>query len=315
MSINIKPMLATIDNNFSLDNPNYIYEPKLDGFRAFCIKSNNKITLISRNGNDLTSMFPELKFAEQISADSCILDGEIIIYDDQGMPSFNLMQQRQQYKKKISIPATYVAFDILFLENKDLTNLSLLKRKHQLKKIIKITKITNSSNKLQLSYYTSKGQQLLLLMQKMHMEGVVAKLKTGKYIQARSSQWKKIKFEKTVDCIIIGYTAKNRYLSSLALGLYKKTQIKNQIIYIGKVGTGFTEQLLKQISQLIFPLQKNNTQIFSKDPDAKNIHWISPEIVCEVKYAQFTATKRLRAPVFLRIRADKNPEDCNYDQL
>src|SRR5690606_32657873 len=111
------------------NNPDYIFEPKLDGFRALCYKKDKKVKFESRNANDLTTMFPELTIEGNILPKNCILDGEIIIYDEKGKPDFNLMQKREINAKNIEKNATYIVFDILNINNKDVTKLTLIERK------------------------------------------------------------------------------------------------------------------------------------------------------------------------------------------
>lgn len=288
----MKPMLAKITDNLSiLSNEEYIFEPKLDGYRSICIK-NSKINFYSRNNHNITADFKEFNFSKNILAKNCILDGEIVIYDKKGNPSFSLMQNR----KINNLPAVYVVFDILSKDGKDLTSLPLLERK----KILSRTIIENKN--LQLIFYTSDGKKLYKEMLRRGGEGVIAKQKNSQYLSSRTSYWLKIKFQKTLDCIIIGITKKKREISSLALGLIEN----NKLIFIGKVGTGFNERNIKEISSKIKIL--NSEKI-------NGITAVKPNLVCEVKYFELTNEKKLRGAVFLRLREDKFPKECTLDQI
>lgn len=248
---------------------------------------------ISRNNRDITAEFPELAFGDRIKSD-CTLDGEIVIYDEKGNPSFALMQQRKHFRQ----PSTYVAFDILELEGRDLRRLPLSERRKFLLETVK------EGGNLQTMPSTENGEELWNVVTARGLEGVVAKKKDSIYITGRSRAWLKIKLEKTVDCVIVGYATKTREISSLALGLY----VGSTLTYIGQVGTGFSESLLDTLSKEL--VRASNDVALPT-----NIHPVVPDKVCEVKYLEYTRDGRLRAPVFLRIRSDKLPRECTIDQV
>lgn len=202
----MKPMLATIGSTDDLDQDGLIYEPKLDGIRALC-KVNQGLKFISRNGNDITKDYPEFQFREAINATSALLDGEIVVFDEQGNVRFELWQQGYE--------ATYVVFDILNYNGKDLCRLPLGERKKILDEVVIDTPF------LQKCFYTSKGKQLWAEIRKRSMEGVMAKeVESLYYPGKRKSVWRKIKSYNTLEAVIIGYTTRKRVLSSLLLGIY-----------------------------------------------------------------------------------------------
>ena len=286
-------MLAKIHNNENIFDGSYVFEPKLDGYRALCFK-NSSLKFFSRNGNNLTADFPELQSPEKIKAKTSILDGEIVVYDNKGVSNFNLIQNRKG-------TAFFVIFDILMLDGRDLTSLPLLERKKILKKIIKET------GNFQLSFYTEKGKKLISETKKRKFEGVMAKKKLSKYSHGRSSDWLKIKFIKTIDCVIIGYTSQKREISSLLLGLYKN----KKLIFIGKVGTGFNEKILNELKEKF----KKLTTRKSLNIKEKNVSWLKPKLVAEIKFSEITPDKKLRAPVFLKLRDDKDASECKISQI
>ncbi len=294
-------MNAKIGDQSVLTNNNYIFEPKLDGIRALCYV-NKELKFFSRNNIDITSDYPEFDFRDTIKAQACVLDGEIIVYDKQGIPSFSAWQSGG--------PAYYIVFDILMLNGKSLVTLPLVERKKILKKIVTDTK------NLEKIVFTTDGKKLFNLSKKMHLEGVVAKEKDGIYYPGqRKATWLKVKFLNTLDCIIVGYTTKKRTISSLALALY---YYKGQLQYIGNVGTGFNEQLLDELAQLFrkYTVKMQPDLINFNNPRIKTISWLRPQLVCEVKFREFTKDQQLRQSVFLRLRPDKKAKDCTFkDQI
>jgi bifunctional non-homologous end joining protein LigD len=286
-------MLAATGTQAILRSKAYLFEPKLDGYRALCQKKAGILRFTSRNNRDITGDFPELSIGHLIKAD-CTLDGEIVVYDQEGNPSFVLIQQRKQRRQ----PPTYVAFDILELEGRDLRRLPLSTRKQLLARIIE------DGKNLQTMPSTENGEELWKVVIARGLEGVIAKKKESVYVNERSRSWLKIKLEKTVDCVIIGYATKTRKIASLALGLYDG----GVLTYIGQVGTGFSDPLLERLGRQLIEASNNATL-------PKNVRPVIPDHVCEVRYLQFTNDRRLRAPVFLRLRDDKAAVECTMDQV
>lgn len=282
-------MLAKIGDEKDLEKPGYIYEPKLDGIRALLHFGKNPI-FESRNGKDLTTRFSSISLPS-IKASRCVIDGEIVAYDRKGNPDFNLLQNDGQ--------AVFVAFDILEKDGVDLRKKPLMERK----KILRTTLPENAT--VQLIFYTEKGRKLWSAMKKRGTEGVIAKKKDSVYQEGkRSDSWVKVKFLKTVDAIIIGFTEAKRRISSLALGLYDD----DSITFIGKVGTGFDEQFIERF----FPrLEKIKTGKKS-GVLPKEIVPVKPRFVAEVEYLEFTPDKKLRAAVFKRLRDDKEISECRF---
>lgn len=302
----IQPMLAKLSDKSLFKEKNLIYEPKLDGTRAIC-HTNKEIKLINRRGNNITHRYPEFDFKKNIKAKSCVLDGEIVIFNKKGISEFNLLQKRDllEDKEKIAtrsklIPATYVVFDILKIDGKSLTNISLKERFQTLKKIIK------PSKNLKLISQTKSGKKLFDKLTKKGGEGVMAKNIEGKYHTGkRTRDWQKIKKQDTIDAVIIGYTQEKRELSTLLLAVYDSKTLK----YIGKVGTGFSEKEQKEILKKLEKIKTNKSAI---EDLPKNTIFVKPKLVCEAKYLEITKDKMMRAPVFLRMRTDKTAKDCKF---
>jgi bifunctional non-homologous end joining protein LigD len=307
-----KPMLARPAGKEALTKEGYIFEPKLDGTRAICYKSAaDGLRFVNRRNADMTSRYPEFSFADDVKAKTAVLDGEVVVYDANGNPSFTLLQRREQTSDKALVgireavhPATYVAFDILEKDGLDLTGLALLDRK----KILDETVTEGKS--LQKMFFTGDGPGLWKEILKRKLEGVVAKDSASKYYPgARAPVWLKIKYLKTIDCIIAGYTSEKRVISALALAAY----VEEKLRYIGRaVGKGFTEGFLEELHTRLEKIETKEAPV--KYLGEKDIHWVRPELVCEVSFLMLTKDLIMRAPVFLRLREDKRPGECILEE-
>ncbi|MEM1577408.1 MAG: non-homologous end-joining DNA ligase [Candidatus Pacearchaeota archaeon] len=302
-------MLCKNGNKEILNDKNFIFEPKLDGTRAlvFIDKENKKLKIYNRREKEISYRYPEFKFWNNVNKTS-ILDGEIVVFDEKGLPNFNLLQQREQLDNKVEIkikskilPACFIAFDIISINNKDLRNLELEKRKKILDKVIKKEDLYFKK-----IIYFENGKYLWKFVKEKNLEGVIAKRKNSKYENKRSENWLKIKNYKTIDAIVIGFIKEKREISSLALALYKN----NKLIYIGNVASGINDE---KINFLLKNMKKVNRLKVKNLKLNKKINFIKPKIVVEVRYLDFK--QKLRAPTLLRIRFDKAVKECGFDQL
>ena len=305
-----EPMLAAMGSKDDLEREGYIYEPKLDGTRALCYV-NSTMRFVNRRGHELTERYPEFAFRDQIKARSCVLDGELIVYDNRGNPSFHLLQKREQSKpsiaKFLSIqhPATYVIFDILELEGKELLSTRLEERKKIMHAVLR------EGHHLQSIAFTKDGLKLWAVVEQRKLEGVMAKRANSFYEPGkRSDAWLKIKALKTIDCVLLGYTSEIRTISALALGLYFGDELR----YVGRVGTGFTEKYLEELRPVLDGILADKPPVISY-PSEPAITWVRPELIAEVEILELTRDKHLRAPSFRRLRNDKDIKDCVIEQL
>jgi bifunctional non-homologous end joining protein LigD len=317
MPLSIRPMLANITEN-PFDDPNWLFEIKWDGYRAVSFIENGAVRLVSRNQNDLTPRYPELReLPKFVKAQTAILDGEVVVLDEQGRSSFSLMQQRtgirahgRQAAPQRDLPVLYYVFDLIYLEGYDLRRVNLEDRKRVLKEILLPGEILRYSE----HYPGEQGTALFAVAKEKGLEGILAKKRNSCYEEKRSSEWLKIKITQTIDCVIGGYTepeGTRQYFGSLVLGLYNE---KKQLIHVGHAGTGFNQSTLKQIHSVLKPIESNKNPFFGA-VDAKKVHWTKPVKVAEVKFSEWTHETnegglKLRAPVFLGLREDKNPEEC-----
>jgi bifunctional non-homologous end joining protein LigD len=302
-----EPMLAILGTMADLDRPGYYFEPKLDGTRALCYVG-SETRFINRRGWDITTRYPEISFRKEVKAESCVLDGEIVVFDGRGNPSFSLLQKREQARSGMAPllgeqhPATYIAFDILELEGRNITTMPLEERRKRLRKVLR------DGPRAQSIVATTDGPRLWAIVEARKLEGVMAKRADSVYEQGRRSDaWMKIKALQTVDCVIVGFTSEKRTISALALGLF----FGNELRYMGRVGTGFTEMFLARLRPVLDALVIEDPPVkrYPKDP----IIWVRPELVAEIEYLQLTGDGHFRAPSFRRLRDDKAPEECTLD--
>jgi len=316
MPESIHPMLAAAEAE-AFDDPDWLFEIKWDGYRAVAFIQNRKLRLVSRNQNDLTAQFSELReLPKFVEAENAILDGEVVALDEQGRSSFSLMQQRtgiRSHGRRVpgqsGLPIAYYVFDLIYVDGYDLRRVSLEERKEVLAKVISTNEIVRYSE-----HFPEHGLALFEAAKQQGLEGILAKRRGSCYEERRSREWLKIKVTQTIDCVIGGYTdpeGSRQYFGSLVLGLYHD---KGQLIHVGQVGTGFDQLKLSQVWQELKKLETKQNPFYGP-VDARHVHWVKPELVCEVKFTEWTHETaegglKLRAPVFIGLREDKDPQEC-----
>lgn len=297
-------MLAVLGDKDDLDRDGYSFEPKLDGTRALCYVDDD-VRLLNRRGRDITERYPELSLRDHLKAASCVLDGEVVVYDAKGNPSFPLLQKREHSRTGMvhvlsaRHPATYVVFDVLELEGKAVTSSPLEERRELLRTVVR------DEPRMQRIVSTREGHRLWSIIESRRLEGVMAKRDGSAYEPGRrSAAWIKVKTVKTIDCVIVGFTSEKRAISALVLGLYFGDELR----YMGRVGTGFTDRFMEQMRPVLDGLVVRDPPVqgFPDHP----IIWTRPELVAEIEYLQVTKGGHLRAPSFRRIRYDKDPREC-----
>jgi bifunctional non-homologous end joining protein LigD len=326
----IHPMLAT-NAAKAFDNPDWLFEIKWDGYRAVAFIEGGQVRLVSRSQNDLTKQFSELgTLPEFITAERAILDGEIVALDEEGRPSFSLMQQRTGFRpgksrlpRREGVPVIYYAFDLLYLDGYDLRRVGLEQRKQLLQDVIKKDTnkkdATSAGRVIQFSdHYPEKGLALFDAAKQRGLEGIVAKKRNGRYEEKRTNDWLKIKITQRQECVIGGYTdpeGSRESFGALVLGLYDK---KKHLIHVGQVGTGFDQNALKEIYARLQPLKTKQNPFYGEIGGLKKVQFVRPEIVAEIKFAEWThetdeGGMKLRAPVFMGLRFDKSAEECRLE--
>jgi bifunctional non-homologous end joining protein LigD len=317
----IHPMLATPVAK-AFDDSDWLFEIKWDGYRAVAFIDDGRVRLVSRNQNDLTAQFAELgRLPQFVSAQRAILDGEIVALDDEGRPSFSLMQQRTGFhpgkrslQRREGVPVIYYAFDLLYLDGLDLRHVALEQRKQLLKDQIKVGEVIQFSD-----HYAEKGLDLFKAAKQRGLEGIVAKKRSSTYEERRSRDWLKIKITQRQECVIGGYTdpeGSREYFGALVLGLYDR---QKRLIHVGQVGTGFDEKVLKEIFGRLQPLKTKQNPFYGEIGGLRKVQFVRPELVAEIKFAEWTHESadggmKLRAPVFMGLRADKSAEECRLEE-
>jgi bifunctional non-homologous end joining protein LigD len=322
MPSTIYPMLATpTDQPF--EDPDWLFEIKWDGYRAVSFIEKGRVRLLSRNQNDFTTQFAELgDLPQAVEAHAAILDGEIVALDEQGRASFSLMQQRTGIRDRgrrtagrSDVPIAYYVFDLLYLDGYDLRRVWLEARKDRLAKILVPNEVVRYSE-----HFPERGIALFRAAQQQGLEGILGKRRRSVYEERRSRDWLKIKVTQTIDCVIGGYTdpeGSRVNFGSLVLGLYDQ---KRKLVHVGNVGSGFNHSSLEQVREALEPLAAHDTP-FDGPVEARNVHWVKPELVVEVKFTEWThetqeGGPKLRAPVFLGLREDKTAKECTFrDQI
>ena len=313
----VHPMLSETAAE-AFDDPAWLFEIKWDGYRAIAFLEGGKIRLVSRNQVDLTAKYPELnEIPQQLRARAAILDGEIVALDENGRASFSLLQQRSGFrlsgrkaKPRADVAVLYYAFDLLYLDGRDLRRLPLEQRKQQLASLIADGGALRYSD-----HFVERGVALLTLAREKGLEGIVAKRRDSAYQERRSADWRKIKIRHTVECVIGGYTepeGSRKHFGSIVLGLYDK---RGRLIHVGQAGSGFDEKALAELGKIFKPLETRKQPFYSEVEALRKITWMKPKLVAQIEYAEWTlgsegSSPKLRAPVFLGIRDDKEPEEC-----
>jgi bifunctional non-homologous end joining protein LigD len=289
----IQPMLATLVKK-PFDHPDWLFEVKWDGYRAIAEIRDGRVSLYSRNQISLNQKFsPITESLEKFGFDA-VLDGEIVVVDDQGQPHFQLLQN---YQRAEDGHLLYYVFDLLFFDGHDLTTLPLLKRKELLKKVLPAGKYLKFSD-----HVWKEGVLFFQVVKQKGLEGIVAKHSQSPYlIGRRTRQWLKIKTQLAQEGVIAGFTAPRKYFGSLVLGVYEG----GKLIYIGHSGGGFSAANLKNIYERLQPLIQNDCPFKLEPPADTPVTWVKPELVCEVAFAGWTEDGLMRHPVFARLREDK----------
>jgi bifunctional non-homologous end joining protein LigD len=315
-------MLATlIDEPF--DDDNWLYEVKWDGYRALAYCEGRSLRLVSRNQNDLTSGYPELQNIRScINATNAIIDGEIVALDEQGRPSFSLMQQRTGLREgarrirvqRADIPIAYYAFDLIYVDGYDVTRATLEQRKALLQSILSCDGLLRYSD-----HYVGQGTALFKAAAERGLEGIVAKHRPSSYEQKRSREWLKLKITRRQECVIGGFTdprGARENFGSLVLGLYDE---KGRLLPVGQAGSGFTEQSHAKMWQQLKSLETTKNPFFGEIDSDRRVHYVSPKLVAEIKFTEWThegesGTVKMRAPVFQGLRPDKKPSECRFER-
>jgi bifunctional non-homologous end joining protein LigD len=306
------PLMLAESRESPFSDPAWLFELKLDGYRLLAEKGGGPPRLFSRNGNDLSSCFPEVSRAiAALPMRGLVLDGEVVAMDESGKPSFQRLQQRGKLTRSLDIrqatienPVTFFAFDLLAAEGYDVRSLPLLTRKGLLRKLLPPAGAIRF-----LDHFEGDGELLYQQVQKLGLEGIVAKRADSAYRAGRSPCWLKIRTRLSDDFVVVGFTASKGLrtgFGALLLGQY----VKGTLVYSGRAGTGFSDKQLSEVRVRLAANRRDGPPCDGPIPQEKGITWTEPLLVCEVEFTEWTEERLLRQPVFLHFRDDKKPEEC-----
>jgi bifunctional non-homologous end joining protein LigD len=301
----IAPMLATLTDSLPSEGK-WIYEPKLDGVRALIFVSGGNVRIYSRNRKPLNDAYPELVDAlETAVRGDAVLDGEIVAFDNErGVTSFARLQQRMQLRdplraRRSQVPIFLYLFDCLFYEGIDLRGLPVVDRKAVLRDVvwyddpIRFTPHRTTGSAAMLRDACAEGA-----------EGILAKRADSAYVSTRSGDWLKLKCVRQQEFVIGGYTApqgSRERLGALLVGYYDGKALR----YAGKVGTGYDRKTLEYLYQRLVPLARSASPFVEGPAPAGDIQWVTPKLVAQVGFSEWTTAGLLRHPRYLGLRDDK----------
>ena len=289
------------------DGPGWDYEVKFDGYRAILLKAGERVEIRSRNNKDLTRTYPSVHAAGQkLKARSASLDGEVVALDPSGRPSFQALQHRTAHPQHVIV---YYAFDLLHLDGEDLTPLPLGARRPKLAAIVSDSGILLSET------LDGSATDVIQAVRELGLEGIVAKRRDSRYVPGeRSSSWLKLKLDRQQEFVIGGYRPGTNGIDALLVGYYEARQLR----FAGKVRAGFTPHLRRQVFAALEPLHAEQCP-FADLPSSKTSHWgggvtaeqlcemqwVTPALVAQIRFVEWTAEGHLRHAAYLGIRTDK----------
>ena len=301
----VKPMLCTlVDEPFSREG--WLFEVKWDGFRAIGTKHGKDLQLYSRNGTDFRDHYPPVAQALQAMKHDVVLDGEIVVVDQDGRPHFELLQN---WRHNQLGELRYYVFDILWCDGHDVRTMPLIERKKLLHKVVPKNSIVRYSDHVE-----THGQELFDEMEKRGLEGVVAKQADSPYRENdRGAAWLKIKTHLRQEVVIGGFTeprGSRKFLGSLVVGVYEK----GQFVYVGHSGGGIPDDQRRQLREKLLRRERKTSPFVNPPRSGEPVHWVRPELVCEMSFSEWTSEGSMRQPQFKGLRADKTPEDVHREK-
>ena len=303
----MSPMLAKLTHD-TFSDKNWIYERKWDGVRCVVVNKDNKVKLYSRNHKELNNTYPEVVEAfEDQKTKNFICDGEIVAFDGK-ITSFSKLQGRMQLTDpedalKTGINVYCYTLDLMYLDQFDLTDLPLRARKSLLKNALDFKDPIRFT-----THRNEQGEKYHQEACKKGWEGLIAKKGDSTYVHSRSTNWLKFKCVNQQEFVIGGYTEPQGQrigFGALLVGYFDNSKFK----YAGKVGTGYDDKLLKNLSEKMHKIERKSNPFDSDDIKSKGVHWVEPKIIGEIGFTEWTHDGKLRHPRFLGLRHDKKPKE------
>ena len=303
------------------DKKGWVFELKYDGFRMLAGHAGDTgagpggVRLVYRSGKDATRLFPEIVRAlSGLPAGGLVIDGEVVSLDAAGHPSFNQLQQRARRTREIDLqrasiesPVTFFAFDLLALEGHDLRSLPLSERKALLRQVLS-ARGPESGPLRYVDDVAERGEDLYRAVAELGLEGVVAKRADSPYRGGYTRDWLKIRVDRVGDFVVVAFAPGAVGFYKLYLAVYDEAA--RGFVYAGSVGTGFSGNEMTGIRSRLESLRRKTPALSGPVPARRGLVWVEPELVCEVRYKEWTPGGHLRIPVFLRLRDDKAPQEC-----
>ncbi len=306
----VEPMLAE-NRERPFSKPDWLFELKYDGYRLLADLEGSEPQLRSRNGRDITRAFPEIaRSLRHLPFDRVLVDGEVVVHDDAGRPSFQRLQQRGRLSKPLDVqraaaelPATLYAFDLLAFDDLDVRPVPLAARKEWLRAVLPTVGPLRYAD-----HIAEHGEAFFDEVRKLGLEGIVGKRADAPYRAGRSRHWVKIRADRTDDFVVAGYTRPKGARSGFG-ALHVAAYVDGDLIYVGRVGTGFAAQQLDDVRAMLEAIERTDPPCAGA-PAGRDHRWVEPELVCEVRYKEVTDEGLLRQPAFVRFRDDKPPTEC-----
>jgi bifunctional non-homologous end joining protein LigD len=298
----------------------WVFEQKYDGMRVIADVTARSVQLITRNGRDKSVQFPEvvdaLRGVMKIIKRPLLLDGEIVAIVRGAPAPFQALQGRLHRKESIAdgmkkSPAAIILFDILRDGRRDLMRRPLRERRERLEDLL----LEIDDKRIRASECSLSGDRMITKARRRGWEGVIAKRLDSRYVPgARSRDWLKLKLQHRAEFVVGGYTdprLARPFLGALLLGYFNA---RGQLCYVGHMGGGFNRASLKEMLDRLRPIARKTSPFAATVKTNEPAHWVKPRVVVEVKFAEWTADGRLRQPIFLGVRDDKDPRDVNKER-
>ena len=315
----IRPMLAVAGTMPEGDS--WSYEMKWDGLRAVTYVDGGRARVLTRNDREVLAQYPELRaMAEAMGSTQAVLDGEIVAFDEEGRPSFGRLQQRMHVTRSAAldrlreeVPIHYLIFDLLHLDGRSLLDEPLSERRRLLDSLGLAGDFWSTPG----DFVGVDGEDILAASLAQGLEGVVAKRLDSRYLPGkRSDLWTKVKNFRTQEVVIAGWRAgegrRAGTVGALLMGIHDDA---GNLVYAGKVGTGFTDRILDELSTLLARLARKTSPFATDIPraDSKDVHWVTPSMVAEVRFGEWTGDGRLRHPSYRGLRPDKSAAEVRKE--
>jgi bifunctional non-homologous end joining protein LigD len=312
-----QPFMLATPGSAPFSRGGWLFEIKYDGIRVLASRRDDEVALYSRSGRVITARYPELAPAlRALPLARFLIDGEVVAFDAEGKASFQRLQSRMGLtnphdieRAARAVPVVAVFFDCLMLDDRDLRPLPLLARKQCLQSLLPPAGPVRYGG-----HVLAEGGAVFEAASRAGLEGVVAKRTDSAYVAGRSKDWVKLKCQRRQEFVIGGYTdpqGSRAHFGALHIGHYAD----GRLTYVCKVGGGFDDAGLERLRRALQPLRRATSPFTVGHPEGRGHHWVEPELVCEVRYTEWTDEGGLRHPIFIGLRTDKRPEECVAERL